>query len=64
MLAQFEALVIEETLDFTRQEDVKLLENAGSSLQDAIAHLQGLMEYFSQRGQVQSLPLSMYVTLF
>lgn len=58
-LAHYEALLIERHRDYVGGDYTKHLLYTGNMLHDAIARLVPLLEYFSNKGKVQILPLTM-----
>jgi hypothetical protein len=60
-LAHYTALLIEQHRDYLGDSYMKHLLYAGNMLQDATRNLVAVLDYFSEKGKVQILPLSMYV---
>lgn len=63
-LAHYEALLIERHRDYVGGDYTKHLLYTGNMLHDATTRLVALLEYFSNKGKVQILPLTMYVVPF
>lgn len=60
-LAQYAALAIEEHLALTTHLYREAVLGIGRDLSSGIQGLTAVMEYFSRNGQVENLPLSVYV---
>jgi hypothetical protein len=60
-LAQYAALAIEEHLALTTHLYREAVLGIGKDLSAGIKGLTAVMEYFSSNGQVENLPLSVYV---
>ena len=57
-LAHYEALMIVKYRDFAGVDYVEQLSHTGNMLYDASTRLMTILEYFSQKGKVQDLPLT------
>lgn len=61
-LAQYTAFTIEENLSFAKTKYAQRVHQIGQDLKHSIEGLTSALEYFSNQGHLESLPLSVSVT--